>query len=131
MSPQISPDGRWIAYTSNSSDQLEVYIEPIVPGGAARQVSVVGGRRPHWRADGRELYFVSERRVMAVDVKPSSTFEVGPQKEVFRHPNMQFITGLSTYTVTADGQRFLINSVVEQTGTTIMVVTNWLAALKR
>ena len=55
--PQISPDGLWIAYSSDASGRQDIYIEPIAPGGAPRQISVNGGINPQWRADGRELYF--------------------------------------------------------------------------
>ena len=131
MSAQISPDGRWIAYESNSSDQSEVYIEPIVPGGAARQISVGGGRRPHWRADGQELYFVAEHSVMAVDVKPGPSLTVGSPHELFHESNL--ITGNKyefEYQPAKDGSKFLmlLSGGDAPVYPPLTVVTNWQAA---
>src|SRR5262249_21882285 len=59
LEPRFSPDGRWIAYSSNESGRREVYIQPYPGLGGKWQVSTTGGRDPFWRRDGKELYFVS------------------------------------------------------------------------
>ena len=126
---QLSADRRWLAYESDESGVAQVYVQSFPPSGAKWQVSSDGGSQPRWRGDGRELFYLSaDHKLMAVDVKPGSTFEIGTHKELFL-VNV-FGVDRNDYAVTADGERFLINSVVEQTGTAITVVTNWLAALK-
>ena len=74
--PQVSPDGRWIAYSSNETGRSEIYIRPFPEGPGRNQVSVSGGVFPRWRRDGRELYFmslVSLGALMASDIQVTGT----------------------------------------------------------
>jgi hypothetical protein len=140
---RFSPDGRWVAYQSNASGQNEVYVQAFREGpgaGAAGvfQVSSNGGIDPQWRGDGKELFYLAaDRTLMAVDVKLSSTFEYGTPRSLFQTravvtPLVFTVSTPSSYTVTADGQRFLVNAPVEETAPTpIQVVLNWPAALKK
>jgi Tol biopolymer transport system component len=128
---QFSPDGRWIAYTSNETGRFEVYVQPFPTTGAKYQVSTSGGRQPFWRRDGKELFFVSDdRRFFAVDVQTGSTFQVGTPKFLF---NMQAnVTNTrNSYHPSADGQRFLVNMLLETASSPITVVVNWTAALNK
>jgi hypothetical protein len=79
--PTFSPNGRWVAYSSDESGRAEVYVRPFPDTKAfKRQVSVAGGEAPRWSHDGRELYFVDASRYMvAVPVAPGETFVTGVQ----------------------------------------------------
>src|SRR5262249_39655886 len=69
--PQVSPDGRWLAYASTETGGYEVFVQPYPMGGAKWQISTGGGRQPSWRHDGRELFFVTnDRKLLSVDVRP-------------------------------------------------------------
>ena len=132
-SGQISPDGRWMVYSSDPAGRLEVYIESIAPGGAARQISVEGGIGPRWRADGRELYFISNRTMMAVDVKPGPELTFSAPRELFREPTLVTDSRGITYQPSADGSRFLVLLPVggAPAALPLTVVTNWQAALHK
>lgn len=68
MEGTLSPDSRWIAYTSNASGRNEVFVQRFPEGGGRRQVSVNGGSQARWRADGDELFYVEGETLMAVPV---------------------------------------------------------------
>jgi len=132
---RVSPNGRWIAYRSNESGRDEIFVQPFRPGSAATgkwQVSTAGGWEPAWRGDSKELYYLTDTKLMAVDVKPEgASFEAGIPKPLFdvRLASTQF---RNRYVVSADGRRFLVSSGVEETGTSpFQVVTNWTAGVKR
>ena len=83
--PQISPDGRWMAYTSDESGQYEVYVRPFPEVEKGKwQVSTSGGDSPLWSRDGRELLYRSGDAVMAVSVKTEPTFSLETPKTLFR-----------------------------------------------
>jgi len=78
----VSPDGRWLAYASDESGRDEVYVQPFAPGSSKPsagkwQVSQGGGRDPHWQGDGRELFYVADRKMTTVDVKTSGDTFIG------------------------------------------------------
>jgi Tol biopolymer transport system component len=134
---QFSPDGRWVAYTSDESGQLEVYIQRFLFSGTKSRVSVAGGMLPAWRRDGKELFFLEpgSTRMMAVDVVTD--------KEDFRwikpHLLFQLPAAESThssepgshYGVTPDGQRFLVIVNDETPVQLLNVVVNWDSDLPR
>ncbi|HUM01071.1 MAG TPA: protein kinase [Thermoanaerobaculia bacterium] len=127
--PRFSPNGRWIAYQSEESGRFEVFVEAWPGPGGRWQVSPEGGREPVWRADGKELFFVEAGRVMAVPVRAGAAFEFGKPQPLFfaRMPDMPFCK----YDVSADGQRFLVNTVVsEAQSNPITLVQNWTEELK-
>ena len=131
---KFSPNGRWVAYVSNESGTSEVCVRqfPATPG--KWQVSTAGGEQPRWRADGKELFYLSaDHKLMSVEVNTEgATFE-------HRAPTVLFgtrIGGIDTpgnyYAVTANGQRFLLNNLIAEAAyTPITVVLNWTADLKR
>src|SRR5262249_44399852 len=102
---RLSPDGRWIAYTSNDSGTPEVYVAPFPGGGGRWQVSTNGGDSVTWRRDGKELfYWANDQMLTAVEVNPQgSEFQVRASKPLFRLSSPAL--GLP-YDVTPDGQRF-------------------------
>jgi Tol biopolymer transport system component len=130
-SPQFSPDGRWIAYTSDESGKPEVYVRPLADSSGKWQISSGGGAYPRWRRDGREIFYIApDKTLMAVEVQTGSAFEAGAPKPLFRTQIRSTDTG-SQYDVSADGQRFLINTIVPEEQSAITVVQNWTAGLKQ
>src|SRR5262249_29115979 len=80
----FSPDGRWVAYASNESGAFEVYVQAFPDMQAKRLVSRGGGTEPRWRADGRELFYVSaDRRLMVVPTTIGPAFEAGTPETLF------------------------------------------------
>jgi Tol biopolymer transport system component len=109
---------RWIAYTSNETGREEVYVRDFPAGNHKWQVSNHGGLLPHWRHDGRELFYLTpEGTLMAVSVSPATSFQFGAPKPLFetalRFTTVQII--MNQYAVARDGQRFLFNRRVSET----------------
>jgi eukaryotic-like serine/threonine-protein kinase len=130
----LSPNGRWMAYVSDEMGRSEVYVRPFPPAGGKWQVSTDGGNQPRWRGDGKELFYLaSDRILMAVDVRTdAATFESGTPRALFETRLGIEDTDGDSYAVTADGQRFLLNSLVEEANySPITVVLDWTAALPR
>ncbi len=128
----FSPDGKWIAYTSNESKRNEVYVMAFPPSGGKWQISTQGGRHPRWRADGKEIFYVSvDNKMMAEGIRTAATtVETGKPVELF--PFVANSNILSPYDVTADGRRFLAEE--QSTGTRVSpltVIANWQAGLKK
>ena len=127
----FSPDGRWIAYASTESGRTEIYVQSFPPTGGKWQVSSSGGAQPHWRRDGRELFFMApDRKLMAVSVKPGAALEFGTPEPLFQTRVSNF-TSPNRYDVSADGQRFLVNSSAGESSSAITVILNWAAGLKK
>jgi hypothetical protein len=96
------------------------------------RISAGGGGQPRWRNDGRELYYVSGKKFMAVAVNYGAEFVASAPMELFKQETALLSASRNSYEVTPDGQRFLINVVVDSTGSApISVVMNWAAELKR
>lgn len=128
---RFSPDGRWLAYVSNESGRNEVYVQTFPTSGGKWQVSTTGGAQPHWRFDGKELFYLTpDRKLMAVDVRPQQTFEVGVAKLLFQTQVARY-EAPNRYAVSRDGQRFLINWAVEEANHSVTVVLNWAVDPKR
>ncbi|MGH9938972.1 MAG: protein kinase domain-containing protein [Blastocatellia bacterium] len=124
----LSPDGRWLAYSSDVSGRLEVYVQGYPEGGGKRQISTGGGDIPRWRRDGRELFYYSgDGKLMAAPVKSGENFETGAAVSLFEF-RAGTVQSFAPYAVTTDGQRFLINAVVEtEPNAPLTVVVNWAA----
>jgi Tol biopolymer transport system component len=106
---RVSPDGRWVAYTSDESGRAEVYLDSYASPGRRVMLSTNGGIHPVWRGDGRELYYWSGEALMAVQLVPSpgdAPPRVGA-RSVLLHAS--YAGGINTmYDVSADGQKFVI-----------------------
>ena len=132
VEPQFSPDVRWLAYASSENGRNEIYIQAFPSTGRRWQVSSSGGRQPLWRADGKELYFVSDdRRFFAVDVLPSraGTFEFGVPQFLFEMRANVFNTR-NSYIPSRDGKRFLVNMLLDADDAPINIVQHWPATVK-
>jgi Tol biopolymer transport system component len=144
----VSPDGRWIAYVSNESGSLEVYVRPFPSGIGKWKVSTGGGTEPVWRHDGREIFYLApdpreqadrsgvrqHRQLMAVAVRTDSpVFESSVPQQLFLTRVSPPTVGVrNQYVVSHDGQRFLINQAPEgRPVTPITVLVPWTAVLKR
>jgi Tol biopolymer transport system component len=132
---QLSPNGRWLAYTSAESGTDEVYVQSFPTGEGKRQISPAGGLEPRWRSDGRELFYLApDQHMMAIPVSADMPPRLGSPVPLFE-TRIILSTGAIAgrqYVVTADGQRFLINQ--PPTGplsTSITVAINWLAGLRQ
>ena len=127
----ISPDGKYLAFSSGDSGRTNVYVQAMPPNIGKWQISVDGGSQPRWRRDGKELFFLSQdAEVMAVDVNPGVTLMAGIPHELFR--GSPFSMAGRRYDVSADGQRFLMYLPSSAGGNApITVVMNWWAGLKK
>jgi serine/threonine protein kinase/Tol biopolymer transport system component len=132
--PRFSPDGRWLAYISNASSRYEIYVQPYPGPGGKWQISTEGGTEPVWNRNGRELFYRSGNKMMAVDIATQPSFSAGKPRMLFegRYELAPFPS--SNYDVSPDGQRFLMIKTSEQAQaarTQINVVLNWFEELKR
>jgi hypothetical protein len=123
---QFSPDGRWVAYASDESGRFEVYVQSFPGGGRRYQASFDGGHRPHWRGDGKELFYIgADNYLVAVPVKMTPQFETGASQRLFE--TILPWPDESRFSVAADGQRFLLFSRAGRDAMT--VILNWTAEL--
>jgi eukaryotic-like serine/threonine-protein kinase len=133
--PEISPDGRYLAYMSNESGQPQIIVKPFPDLNGEWRITVDGGLRPAWSRTGEELFYGSPTgAIMAVPVQLSPTFSFGTPKKVFDWPTLS-IPGLArTFDVSRDGRRFLMikegSAGVESRTSAISVVLNWMEELK-
>jgi hypothetical protein len=132
---RFSPNARWVAYASDESGRFEVFVRPFPAASGLMQISIAGGTQPEWRRDGKELFYISgDGRLTAVPVTTDgAAFSAGTPHALFDvevpEPNPPYPTN---YAVTADGQRFLVNTVVDQpTHPALTVILNWTAGLKK
>jgi len=128
--PAFSPDGRWMAYVSEESGRYEVFVQPIPIGRGKWQISTHGGAQPVWRRDGKELFYKSaDSKIVAVPVKIGATFEAGVPKELFPVATFGPFSARRQYSVSPDGQRFLVNLRVDEHPQTILL-QNWLSPVR-
>ena len=131
---KISPDGKFIAFTSNESGRDEIYVQAMPPATAYWNLSINGGYNPRWRHDGKELFFVSlNAEMMAVDITLDPVNSPGVPHRQFQLKREVPIDQGSPYDVRPDGQQFLI-FMKTQRGTQdapITVVLNWRAELRQ
>ncbi|MGA7791761.1 MAG: protein kinase [Candidatus Acidiferrales bacterium] len=131
--PRFSPDGRWIAYISDESGRYEIYVQPYPGPGGKWQISTEGGTEPVWNPNGRELFYRTGDKMMAVDIATQHGFSAGTPRMVFEGQYEKAPFPISNYDVSPDGQRFLMLKPTEQAAapTQINVVLNWFEELKQ
>jgi serine/threonine protein kinase/Tol biopolymer transport system component len=124
---QVSPGGRWVAYTSEESGRSEVYVASVAEPGRGRVASTSGGVHPQWSADARRLYYLApDSTVMSVRVGAASALTLEAPEPLFAAP------AAAPFAVTPDGQRFLFPVPTgERVSPPLRVVVNWPAVIAR
>ena len=138
QTPALSPDGRWLAYTSDETGDYEIYVQSFSADGKLgadkQRASTNGGTYPVWRRDGSELFFVApDGQMMSSAVKTGGIeFQFGAPKPLFKTRMLAWTTNFHEYDVSPDGQRFLIGTLVGETkAAPPTVILNWSAILKK
>ena len=131
---RFSPDGRWLAYVSNESGRYEVYVQAFPGPGGKWQISTETGTEPIWNPNGRELFYRSGEKMMAVEISTQRNLTAGKPRMLFegRYESAPF--PVPNYDVSPDGKRFLLLKPVDQgqaVPTQINVVLNWFEELNR
>ena len=133
----VSPDGRWMAYTSNLSGRAEIYVERYPELGNRQQISTGGGRLPLWSRNGRELFFSSPdgRQMFAVAVQSGTTLVAGRPQVLFEFAMLEQGGGSRPYDIAPDGRFLIIPSGQAEAGggtaSNLILVLNWFEELKR
>jgi Tol biopolymer transport system component len=135
----LSPDGKWLAYTSDEGGRPDVYIQPYPGPGARVLVSPAGGFAPAWRGDGAELFYYTSgdgvMKMQAVSIATTSAgVTAGAPRPLFEGRYVGSSPGRS-YDVTSDGQRFVMLRAIDRPPsngpTMLMLIENWFEELKR
>ena len=129
---QFSPDGKWVAYSSNESGRWEVYVTSFPEAHGKWQVSNAGGDQPKWRSDGKELFYLApDSKMMAVPVKTGANFDAGTPAALFQANPRELVATSEqfSYDVSKDGQKFLINTQLKTGMAPMSVLLNWSAKL--
>ncbi len=145
-SPQLSPEGHWMAYGSDESGRPEIFVREFSsnPGetsftlGGEWQISTGGGVDARWGSDGKELYYRGlDGKVMAVEVATKPTFQPGPPRELFQGPPLLYPSGAdvpSGWGIGPGGKRFIFQVAAGQSNQAqapFTIVVNWQAGLKQ
>jgi serine/threonine-protein kinase len=131
--PAVSPNGRWLAYTSLESGVPEVYVRPFPDAASARwQVSTAGGGDPVWSHSGRELFYRSaNEQLMTVAVHPGASFSFEQPKPLFSTANYVNINPVPSFDVSPDDKRFLfLRETASNERNELIVVQNWTKEMK-
>ena len=130
--PMFSPDGEWIAFTSDQSGRNEIYVKRYAGEGRMILVSTGGGREPVWSPDGKELFYRSGNKLMVVSVQTSPIFSAGRPEMLFEGNYAYAVPDFtSNYDISPGGQRFLMIEEVEGSTAQINVIQNWFTELNR
>ena len=127
----LSPDGQWLAYTSDLTGRVELYVSSFPTLGANRLVSTDGAAEPRWSHAGRELFYKSGGYLVAVDVPPGPTFSPGLPRRLFPLAGFRDARNRQQYDVSPDDSRFLmIRELGGGESREVIYVENWLTELK-
>jgi dipeptidyl aminopeptidase/acylaminoacyl peptidase len=136
--PELSPDGRWLAYISDEAGSYEIYVQSFTAegklGAERKRISTNGGIVPNWSSDGKELFYVDgDGRMMAVAVNTSGgEFQTGTPTALFQTRMFDDADVFHEFAVSHDGQRFLVGTLIGDTKSPRpTVILNWPAALKK
>jgi eukaryotic-like serine/threonine-protein kinase len=126
---QFSPDGKWIAYQSNESGRFEIYMQPFPGPGAPLPISTGGGAQVRWRSDGTELFYIApDGNLMTVSMQTDSSGIPKPGNAVrlfLTHVGAVEDISPAHYLPSSDGQKFLMDTIVEENAAPITVIVNW------
>jgi hypothetical protein len=128
IQPRVSPDGRWLAYVSDETGQLEVYVRPFPGAGGRIQISSGGGSEPAWSVDGKRLFYRAGGRFMAATLAVAPTLDVVSRIEMFED---RYKSGLfrSRFDVHPDGKHFVVLQPAAQSQE-VVVVLDWATELR-
>jgi eukaryotic-like serine/threonine-protein kinase len=132
--PEFSPDGRWIAFTTDETGQDEVYVRPFPNSTRKYSVSSSGGIEPLWARNGKQLFYRGEIEMFVADVRTDGGFSTSKPRLLFEKPGYVFGYPVRTYDISLDGQRFLMVKREEMKPsplTEMILVQNWTEELKR
>jgi len=132
--PDFSPDGRWLAYTSDESNRSEVYVRPFPGPGMKQQVSNEGGTQPLWSRNGKQLFYRWRDQIWVVDVGTEGGFATGKPRLLFEQPGYSMGAPIRGYDLSLDGERFLMVKAEQRKPspvTEMILVQNWFEELKR
>nr|MDQ3082453.1 hypothetical protein [Gemmatimonadota bacterium] len=127
ITPRFSPDGKWVAYVSDESEDYEVYVRAFPGPGGRYQISTAGGTEPVWAHDGKRIYYMKEGQMMVAEVAPSNGMAVISRKVLFPWrgaPNLAH----ANYDVSRDGKLLMLQSTGEEPK--MVVITNWFSQLR-
>jgi Tol biopolymer transport system component len=130
VTPAPSPDGRWLAYASDASGRMEVYVQSLGADGGKWQISTDGGLLPNWTRGGREIVFQGlDNKLLAAEVRLEPSFSAGVPRPLF-DPRIDTTTPSRMWDVSPDGERFLVIRPLEAPSLEpLTLVQNWAAAL--
>ena len=129
---QLSPNGQWIAYSSNESGATQVFVQAFPGPGSRQQISVDGGTEPKWARSGSELFYRIGDRMMAVPIEYTPALRVGAARVLFTGEFARVGWGQANYDVSADGSRFLmIQGEQQDMPTALRLVVNWFDDVRR
>jgi Tol biopolymer transport system component len=137
IGPMLSRDGRWLAYSSNETGRLEVYVRPFPDvNGGKWQVSRNGGHEPFWARNGRELFYRDGNgNLVAAPIIADASFRTGEHRILFSTRGLRLIANGRSYDVMPDDQRFIFTRRVgaeeSDRPVPVVVVENWGAELKK
>ncbi len=136
MYPEFSPEGHWMAYTSDESGRMEVYVRPFPGPGGKWQLSAEGGSSPLWSCDGKHLFYLGPEgdEYWVTDVHTNGTFSASKPHLLFRTEDNYAAAPTRGWDISLDGQRFLMVKRGErkpQPVTELILVQNWFEELKR
>ena len=132
----FSPDGKWLAYYSNESGDVEVYVQPFPKTGAKHRITQQGGTVPLWSPDGKELFYQNLGLLRGIDITTDGAFAFGNEQALGMQGFQWFGRGIRAYDITPDGQRFLMifplgdADLTEFSTQRINIVQNWFEELK-
>jgi Tol biopolymer transport system component len=132
--PEFSPDGRWMAYTSDESKHNEVYVRAFPGPGMKQPVSNEGGDQPLWARDSKQLFYRWEDQLWVVDVRTESGFTTSKPRLLFDKPGYSASFPIRGYDLSLDSQQFLMVKLEERKPapvTEMILVQNWFEELKR
>jgi hypothetical protein len=128
--PALSPDGKWLAYSSNDGGVQQILVREFPGPGAVTQVSTDGGTEPVWAPDGKQLFYRRGRQLVAAAVTTGDRFTVGATRTLFEGPYQSAGIGArAELSISGDGKRFVMLRHADEESR-IVVVTNWLTELR-
>jgi eukaryotic-like serine/threonine-protein kinase len=131
FSPKISPDGKWLAYSSDESGRLEIYVSQFPAPGGKITISTDGGAEPRWSRDGRELFYRQDDKMMAVTITPGPSLTASSPRMLFEGRYQLADTGIGGYDVAPDGRFLMIQATVaEQPAAEFNIVLGWFDDVK-